>query len=125
MTTALTPTKPKTGVNVELLNETLAYIETHPEDWRQGEYRCGSGMCFAGWAATLSGREWLVPDPDSMASNLLSPEGDEEPSMLRGGVHVHEVAERLLGLTDDQGFHLFAGLNTLEDIRRIVAELTK
>lgn len=28
------------NVNVELLRQTLAYIETHPEEWDQTEWCC-------------------------------------------------------------------------------------
>lgn len=50
------------GINGKLLLETLAYIETHPEEWNQEQWRCQTGMCFAGHAAlTAGGARPLVP----------------------------------------------------------------
>ena len=42
-------------INAPLLRQVLKQIETHPETWYQAEYRCESGMCFAGWACELTG----------------------------------------------------------------------
>lgn len=103
-------------INIELLDQTMAHIEAHPREWHQRHWRCGTGMCFAGHAATLAGGQW-VTGPDDFMSEYLAGDsvGDVEWAPVR--------AARLLGLDEDQSDYLFAGSNTIEDLRRIVAEL--
>lgn len=103
-------------LNVELLDRTLAHIEAHPEEWDQGAWRCETGLCFAGTAAVLSGAKWLHPlghQQDHWVRGRGSQQS--EPAAWR--------AQRLLGLDEDQADELFAAHNTLDDLRRIVADL--
>src|SRR5690606_2757920 len=58
-------------VNADLLKRTLTHIETHPDTWNQAEYRCRTGLCFAGWAAVLAGGVWLSTDPDGVDRDVL------------------------------------------------------
>jgi hypothetical protein len=116
-------------INVPLLKQTLAHIEANPEDWYQRTWRCKSGMCFAGWAADLAGGEWYAGPEDTYAHELIA-EPDEPNSftLSHSGalvVHAEDRATRLLGLTDEQSATLFYEDNTLADLRRIVADLTK
>jgi len=121
-------------VNADLLKRTLTHIETHPDTWNQAEYRCRTGLCFAGWAAVLAGGVWLSTDPDGVDRDVLVAtdeeiaRGDAIPVWdayddKRMGVPAHDRAQRLLGLTGEQALRLFAGSNTIHDLRRIVAEL--
>lgn len=110
--------------NVDLLRRTLAYIEEHPKEWKQDTWRCGTTACFAGHAAMLDGGMWA-----SSGSSALVARPDDLPSRIYtfGGmdlVPVEDRAQRVLGLTDEQAFDLFRGSNSLNDLRRIVAELT-
>lgn len=124
--TAETPTP-----NVALLDETLAWIWAHPEEWKQEYWRCETGMCFAGWAAELAGAVWLTGTEDAR-SHLVKAEADDPPehislSAMRFGasdaVWVRTRAQRLLGLTWDEADALFMETNRLVDIRRIVGEI--
>lgn len=111
--------------NVPLLRQTLGYIEEHPEEWKQEVYHCGTAACFAGHAALLDGGEWIDAESESLLAR-----GDD-PAMytrdLRDGrrsVWVFHRAQRILGLTPGQAYALFDEENSLEALRKIVAELT-
>lgn len=113
--------------NVDLLRQTLAHIEAHPEGWYQKEFRCRSGMCFAGWSAELSGGLWAF-GPGDYYADLLRAESDDPPEDVQVvyGQHVvsaHQRAARLLGLEFRQSLRLFVADNKLPDLRRIVGEL--
>lgn len=108
-------------INVELLDRTLAHIEANPERWDQAVYRCATGMCFAGWACTLAGGLWISDDDE-----VLVAEPGEWPTHQWDGEVVATArvrATRILGLDDAQASDLFSADNTIEDLRRIVAEL--
>jgi len=116
-------------VNVELLDRTLAHVEAHESEWNQANWRCRSGMCFAGWAATIDGGKWAFPETamwdegtDPRAC-LVPVDDDPEGEVVDGVVHVENRAPRVLGLTYEQSDDLFFELNTLDDLRRIVAEI--
>lgn len=65
-------------LNVPLLDLTLATINYNPERHRQGAWRCGTGMCFAGWAAQLAGYQWAAESPDAENSEyVIVPEGTD------------------------------------------------
>lgn len=129
-------------INVGLLKETLAHIEANPQEWEQGAWRCKTGMCFAGHAAALAGGQWLFPNAEELDEDGLG--GDAMVAMVptpaeiadgytqlyedekRAPVEVifaADRARRVLGLTSGERSRLFAGNNTLTDLRRIVAEL--
>lgn len=116
----------ETKPNVELLKRTLAHIEAHPKTWEQDRYRCGTGMCFAGWAATLAGGRWVIEDltdpPPSDEAEYMVAE-PEEGGEAYGKVWAPERARRVLGLTHLQASRLFAGQNHIDDLRRLVGEL--
>lgn len=116
-------------INVTLLKQTLAHIEANPSEWKQTRYRCGSGLCFAGWAVQLAGGRWFS-DPDATLSEALIAEPDDltsgtfpAPDGSQRLVWVGNRAERVLGLSDDQSSDLFYAANTLDDLRIIVSEL--
>lgn len=115
-----------TTPNVALLNQTLAYIEAHPEEWDQKTWHCGTTACFAGHAAALNGGEWLGRGSDSLIARDDDPAEDiwaateDRPAI----VEVDRRAKRVLGLTDYQAEDLFEGGNSLDDLREIVAKLT-
>lgn len=119
--------------NAELAYAVLDHIDAHPETWQQSEWWCGTGGCFAGWTATLSGEK-----PGSC--NLVWVGGT--------GMHVGTRAAQLLGFAnevqmdslafeqihpgrdigevdrDDEGeWELFSAVNTRDDLGRIVGVL--
>lgn len=125
--------------NVELLRKTLAHIEANPDQWFQQswmepiegatENECGTAYCFGGWAAVLHGatlddfmgNTYAVPPPGESidvfdASDLFEDDYDSR-------VYIGAYARKTLGLTCAQGDRLFVEHNTLDDLRRIVAEL--
>jgi len=117
----------ETKPNVDLLKRTLAHIESHPEEWHQEHYRCGSGMCFAGWAATLAGGLWAVEDVDddeeSGDTDMLVAEPGEAKADEDGNVWAFNRAQRILGLSSDQACVLFGSDNSLDELRGMVRYL--
>jgi hypothetical protein len=103
-------------INKDLLRETLAYIEVHPEEWDQTKWICDTTACFAGRACLLSG--------DRPHGSVYE---DGERGIVSFGTNswgaIRHRAEELLGLTWIESERLFSMSNTLDDLRRIVAEL--
>ena len=127
-----------TTPNIPLLEATMAYIENNPEEWNQENWRCGSGMCFAGWAATLNGREWASKAEHANAANIVvkpdefpyagpeevyDPEADRYEQTGRIVESVSVVAEHDLGLTEEQTDILFDGYNSRATLRTMVNAL--
>lgn len=92
---------------------------------------CGTSYCFGGWAvATQPDTQWLtgsylLPVPDDDPDDVDRTVMVIAPSHPGGvqyveGTGVWARAQRLLGLTDGERTDLFAGSNTLEDLRRYV-----
>lgn len=104
---------PQQKINVELLQETLAYIKAHPKEWDQTEWFCGTSACFAGWAAVLAGHKRMGRHTFSVMN----------PETGRRG-YVWNVATRELGLTDTQASELFAGGNDFYALEQVVGRLT-
>jgi len=104
-------------INKDLLRETLAYIEAHPEEWDQTKWICESVACFAGRACLLSGDRPIF-DPKWRFEAMRVAVGE-----LGHDVGVRRRATDLLGIDEWQADDLFAQKNTLNDLRRIVAEL--
>lgn len=117
----------QTQINTALLKQTLAHIEANPLTWEQTSFRCGTGMCFAGWAAQLSGCTWLTNDPDDMYGDFVIAEPDDEQvSDEVDGKQVIGVrfrAARVLGIDLDRAEELFEAHNELDDLRDLVTEL--
>jgi hypothetical protein len=122
MTTTRTPQQ------IALARATLAQIEAHPEQWKQSDWRCDTGMCFAGWAATIAGRQWVDPDAESEDEYLRAAPGDD-PDRIRAGengepiIHVQSAARTLLGLDYDEARVLFGSTNTLKHLHAYVDRL--
>ena len=113
--------------NVALLRQTLAKIEALPDLWNQHRYRCGTGMCIAGWGCELAGGRWLHA-PDGFWPDLLVAETGDDPEIIRrlddrDVIDVGIRARRIFGLTYSQAEVLFDAENDLDDLRRIVGEL--
>lgn len=136
--------------NVPLLNAVIEHIEANPNDWYQGDWRtlrtflrddqgipvplpaadCGTAMCFAGWAAQLSGAEYAYPAGDGeLHDDVIVSDGTdsvEAAHIVRtdeGLVHVQDYATRALGIDEGQSNRLFHGANTLADLKRHVARI--
>lgn len=103
--------------NVPLLRKVLEHIEAHPQEWEQSEWRCETGMCFAGTCVDILGAKWAYPADinDTDLAALIEWDGERRTCW--------DVARSELGLTDDQVGRLFRAENTLDDLRRYVAAL--
>lgn len=82
------------GVNILNEYELLDQVETH----------CGTAFCVAGYVGQLYEERYQFEDcPDGLG-------------------HVSEFAQKKLGLTSEQAQKLFAGENSVHDIRRIAEQ---
>ena len=124
------------ALNRTLLTETMAQIDAHPEDWEQSTWRCGSGMCFAGWAATLNDREWVDTPDGQYSTHVVVPPGFpysgpaprpliNEGKAVEGEytVSVSTAAQYDLGLTSSQADAMFSGSNSRETLHKMVDAL--
>ena len=104
-------------INKDLLRETLAYIEAHPEEWDQTKWLCGTTACFAGRACLLSGdRPVYEIGPDDESGRVYFGQDNRRRQ-------VRYRAADLLGLGQHDADVLFDCGCTMDDLRRIVAEL--
>jgi hypothetical protein len=114
--------------NATELRRVLAHVEANQDQWEQDNYRvdladfddgrCGTAYCFAGWKAQLDGVKWKYPLHDFFPDVIALPDGSEASA--------DAYAAQALGIehTRDCGeIPLFEAHNTLDDLRRIVAEL--
>jgi hypothetical protein len=120
-------------INVPLLEKTLQAIKDNPKEWDQADWRCRSGMCFAGHAAQLAGGHWLNPVATGAAYDsylVADPDVDDEDDinnhpyygpLVSAGVR----ARKVLGLRQGNTYGLFAGSNTLQDLEGIVADIVR
>ncbi|AXK35786.1 hypothetical protein DVA86_27295 [Streptomyces armeniacus] len=109
--------------NTALLNATLDHICTHPDDWDQWVYRDGTAGCFAFHAALLAGAEIKDPE-DSGSTTLRCNEAARALGFSEGErITIEGFAQRALEL-DGNGV-LFDPHHTLEDLERMVAELSQ
>jgi hypothetical protein len=110
--------------DIAALEETMAAVERAAEQgrWVQSEWVspldaagnwCRTAGCFAGHRAFLDGYELV-----DTAQELVDGEGH---SLFQEDVR--RYAQRALELTDKQAVRLFAGGNTLEDLRLAVKEI--
>lgn len=117
--------------NVDLAFRTLDAIKKNPEVWDQGSWRCGSGMCFAGWAAMLTGAKWVYPqdnlyvdeygETDNFENEMVEiPEELRETFDGKEALHVSYFAEKVLGIDSDQRGVLFFGSNTIRMIEAML-----
>jgi hypothetical protein len=126
-------------INASELRRVMAHIEAHQDRWWQGAWRidldkltvgardeegrelatCGTAFCFAGWKAELDGVRWGrgddMPYGYALDETVILPDGRETDAAA--------YAMETLGLDLAQAKRLFSPGNTLDDLRRIVANL--
>ncbi|KJF21926.1 hypothetical protein C7T36_18280 [Rhodococcus sp. AD45-ID] len=114
------------SVNETLLRSVMDHIETWPNLLDQNQWRCGTARCFAGWAAELSGAQWISGERDQVQIDTA------EGRWFAGSVvrsqsgelrHVADFARRELGLTEIAADQLFDGSNTITELREMVENL--
>lgn len=101
----------------DLAAATMAQIEMHPERWSQSNWRCETGMCFAGTMADISSEvNWLNENPNGVDSDKVV---DSDGNIYT----VDEWACDKLDLADyDESIwrgdeHLFSMDNNMDDLR--------
>lgn len=106
--------------NAELLQRTLEHIKANPEQWDQWRFI----DCFAGWTVRLNTPNVTTRvqasdcGPECCPSYLVLIDDAGER------IGVSDMAMELLELTPDQASELFRGDNEMDDLERIVSELT-
>jgi hypothetical protein len=103
------------AVNIELLQKTLGAIKDNPQHWNQKYWHCRTSHCFAGFAELIA---------HNIPINTSAHQIDELRSnnkLIMGSTPF--VAEKLLGISDEDGCVLFHGYNTLEQLERMVLHL--
>ena len=132
--------RPETGPNWPLLRATRDLIANLPRrkydnevngepGWVQSDWRCGTGMCFAGWAAALTGATFpYAPDDEG---DVIRTAGSMRGYSARAAEVVVDTdgdvwdipsyARHMLGLHDSTV--IFQGDNGLRDIDDILDEM--
>lgn len=112
-------------LNVSLLDLTMATINYNPEQHYQGSWRCGTGMCFAGWAAQLAGYRWATESPDAENSEyVIVPEGTDGAVLFDTKTNmVYEsrmsVAESIATAARETGSYLESSWAQRDALRRL------
>jgi len=94
--------------NKELADRAIKAIETNPNEWEQGMWRCGTSMCFAGWVAHMAGATWATNDRCSEDYLMVITPDDRKMA-------VPAFALEQLGISS--ATLLFLGDNTLETLK--------
>lgn len=138
--------RPATGTNWALARATREFIASIPrrapggdlhgdgQAWVQEDWRCKTGMCFAGWASALTGAKFLYAADDDNSVDvdyafyafLVDESQDLRPGAISANHvvedadgttwHVQTYARYMLGLTYRSASRLFAGSNELLNI---------
>lgn len=117
--------------NVELLVETMVYIDENPRQHDQSLWYattdCGSYACYAGHALILAGWQPYMPDyqglPTRSSDRFLPPEFEGDAAA--NAVYVEDAARKILGITAEQATILFHGELDGDTMRRYITELTR
>lgn len=104
-------------MNHQEIEDIITYIEDHPDEWHQltwaRKFRnrsCGSAYCLAGHAVVRAGYK-INWQRHSSADTCRDKDGT---------LHcIRDVAQEVLGLDEGQASWLFAGFNTIDDLKRI------
>ena len=132
-------TNPDEIASIARLDNEIAYLETHPEEWNQGlwigtphnttpqKWSCGTVACLGGFVAIHAG--W-TPDPNNPDVEIVG-DGDGGPEttahhyVTKNGETktVFAVARELLMLTEDQAEYLFASENSIHDLKYLRNEI--
>jgi hypothetical protein len=135
--------RPETGPNWPLIRATRNLIASLPNNteaiepaenidpngWSQGTWRCGTGMCYAGWASALTGATFPysadeaqgAPITDTGGYTVFVPAAVVVRDSIGKDRRISEYARHMLGLGYEDSDLLFAGGNTLTDIDDVIA----
>lgn len=98
-------------MNTQRFVAVLEAIERSPKHWDQTDWHCGTSHCFAG-VAQLQEMKMSIK---TSAKKLYARTSHRDGLF----VYISEVAQRWLGLTDEQSAWLFSSHRTLDDFRRV------
>lgn len=103
----------KSRMNGMTKKETAQILQT------EGAFTCDAAFCFAGWAAYFDGAEARGgPGRFGYTNRVIDPQTGKQTT-------IREYAQKALGLTNYEAADLFAGSNTLADLRKQVDRLTR
>lgn len=116
--------------NVELLRDTMKWIEEHPGEHDQERWvnACGTAFCYAGHAALLAG----ATRPDALGFGIhwgINPVTFKSVTdtytglLATDNIPVDEFAARQLGITFEESEVLFDGDRTTAELRALVDAL--
>lgn len=134
--------------NTALLDATLAEVRKAARRkgsrdkprWDQEQYRdrCGTAMCFAGWALALTGYKWALDVPaiqrivddgpyflNEPTEYVVAKRGDVTQEECAGKrlASAHTAAARVLGISEVTADEMFRAENTLSDLTRMVRRI--
>lgn len=120
-------------VNTDLLHRTLDEIRDHEDKWDQGQWvnlvddtdpSCGTTLCFAGFAACLSGAEFV---PVEEFDRTIYPGRFYQPDrVVKDGdeQHVETYAQNVLGLDATQTHALFHNMtDDVDELAEVVDQI--
>lgn len=101
-------------INITELDRIVTFIEDHPEQHCQDVWICETGACLAGHVALQNGYRVVS---DGFKGRRVE--------CLDTGEHkwVSDVAVEILGLTEEESILLFAGHNTIENLRMMTKDI--
>lgn len=113
--------------NGPLLRSTMAYIDANPDEHFQLDYAvkrsCGSAGCFATHAILIRFPDAVIQWRPYEGVLLVGVEETAHYVEVDGVTHfIATLAEKILGLDDDQADTLFQEDNSRERLREIVDE---
>lgn len=89
------------------------------EDWVTPNVpECGTAYCIAGKAVSNAGYSMLIESGPAGVNFVYDAEAPDGR-----GSDIGDLAQQLLGLTEEQSEVLFYAYNTIEDLKRITKEL--
>lgn len=131
-------------INFPLLDEIMSFVEKNPQQWDQDNWfkivdietgavryesekvimeeinSCGTTMCFAGHAALRMG---FPPPPKDNHTPWTRMVKDNPAEDYEYQEYVSDFAGNVLGLSYSQAEALFAGENSMQDLKNIVEAL--
>lgn len=105
-------------MGIELLDQAMSQIISHPETWEQNQWFCGTKACLAGHVCLLAG---AVPMHDDASGRYV--DGDV---IYQGEMRcVAGLARQLTGITHWEAVWLWYGGRTMPELYECVNRLTR
>lgn len=115
------------GRRITTFNEDPEFQNTYgPDRAKEVKVRCGTAFCVAGWACHAEGDKFVAVGYDYYGDFDIDPVPDY--AVPKGSNTAYDIGERarmLLGITDEEANELFAGNNSIQDVRRIARKIAR